>query len=833
MKLELKGFQQVAVDELLIHLRAARGEAEQFPQAVLLSAPTGAGKTVIATAVIEALMEGDEDSFGSDQTTVLWLTDQPELNEQTRRKMRKHSSVLDDDAHVVTIESSFQERVLSPGRLYFLNTQKLRKNSGLTTPRDERPWTLWDTIRETTVARPRDFVVIVDEAHRGMAETEGDRQLAQSIVQRFIKGGEELPPTPIIFGISATPERFLGMVMGRRNLRPQVDVPAEEVRTSGLLKQTLLVYHPKKKAPSDFTLLRAAAERHAEYSAAWEDYRRRAESGETVAPILVVQVGNAPTGKRGGITETDLAMALSVVESVLGPLNEADMAHAFQEEMAVPVGDGRLLRYVAPSNIQDDPSLGLVFFKTALTTGWDCPRAEVMMSFRRAVDHTTIAQLVGRMVRTPLARKIEDDEFLNTVSLYLPHYDKAGLDKVLRRLQREDPEFLPPLDVREGAARTRLHQDPTKAACFEALGRLPTYDVVRVRAMTSVRRVVKLARLLDRDSITTGGLDLVQHDIVQVLRTAKKRLETTDLWRDVIKDSGTIDLRTVEWALGVGTVSEQQSLVQATQQNIDDLFAAAGRRLGEGLHKAYWRARSEEEPSQSVVRRIAKLEVFVLSQDRTTLQQLEDFADAKIEALQAEYGGDVEALSANLKEGYRQVRLTARDPQSRPLEVFQHIEGRAVGTEWDDHLYVDDEGIFHYEFRSSWEPQVLEEAMAAEGFLGWLRLEDRKDWALTIPYRAMGEIKPMYPDLLVFRQERNRVVVDILDPHDPTREDWLPKVRGLAEYADKHWKSFGRIEASIVVKGAVHHLDLRVERNRKAALQAEGVRTLRSFFTAE
>ena len=53
------------------------------------------------------------------------------------------------------------------------------------------------------------------------------------------------------------------------------------------------------------------------------------------------------------------------------------------------------------------------------------------------------------------------------------------------------------------------------------------------------------------------------------------------------------------------------------------------------------------------------------------------------------------------------------------------------------------------------------------------------------------------------------MVVDILDPHDPGREDWLPKVRGLAEYADKHWKSFGRIEASIVVKSVVHRLDRR------------------------
>ena len=46
-----------------------------------------------------------------------------------------------------------------------------------------------------------------------------------------------------------------------------------------------------------------------------------------------------------------------------------------------------------------------------------------MMSFRKAIDATLIAQLVGRMVRTPLARRVSSNEFLNRVSLYLPHFD--------------------------------------------------------------------------------------------------------------------------------------------------------------------------------------------------------------------------------------------------------------------------------------------------------------------------------------------------------------------------------------------------------------------------
>ncbi len=88
------------------------------------------------------------------------------------------------------------------------------------------------------------------------------------------------------------------------------------------------------------------------------------------------------------------------------------------EEGVIKVTE-RGIRYVKPSDIQDDPDLRVVFFKMSLTTGWDCPRAEVMMSYRSARDDTLIAQLVGRMVRTPLARAVSGSDLLNTVPAVL------------------------------------------------------------------------------------------------------------------------------------------------------------------------------------------------------------------------------------------------------------------------------------------------------------------------------------------------------------------------------------------------------------------------------
>ena len=62
--------------------------------------------------------------------------------------------------------------------------------------------------------------------------------------------------------------------------------------------------------------------------------------------------------------------------------------------------------------------------KEAISTGWDCPRAEVLFSERPAKDATHIAQVIGRMVRQPLAHRIATDDALNSVTCYLPLFDR-------------------------------------------------------------------------------------------------------------------------------------------------------------------------------------------------------------------------------------------------------------------------------------------------------------------------------------------------------------------------------------------------------------------------
>jgi type III restriction enzyme len=100
--------------------------------------------------------------------------------------------------------------------------------------------------------------------------------------------------------------------------------------------------------------------------------------------------------------------------------------------------------------------------------------------------------------------------------------------------------------------------------------------------------------------------------------------------------------------------------------------------------------------------------------------------------------------------------------------------------------------------------------MGRDDFVAWLRNPSRKPWSLRVPYKSGGEWSGMFPDLLVFRaKEGGGLAVDILDPHTHSLSDAADKARGLAEYADKHFNLFGRIELIRQVAGKLQRVDLR------------------------
>src|ERR1039457_181412 len=98
MKLHLLEFQEEKSAELVKKVDSAqtllRMDKNQV-QAVILASPTGSGKTVIMAAALEAIVAGDgEGKLPNPDATILWLSDSPELNEQSKQKFIDCSEIF-------------------------------------------------------------------------------------------------------------------------------------------------------------------------------------------------------------------------------------------------------------------------------------------------------------------------------------------------------------------------------------------------------------------------------------------------------------------------------------------------------------------------------------------------------------------------------------------------------------------------------------------------------------------------------------------------------------------------------------------------------------------
>ena len=443
MKVELFSFQKKALAGLRMQSAEALGSFRRThsPQVVSFTAPTGAGKTIIIASLIESIYFGDDIYPDQQNAIFVWLSDSPQLNEQSKQKIDLKADKIRFDQCVTITEETFDREMLEDGHIYFLNTQKLGKSSNLTKHSDTRQYTIWETLANTAREKSDHLYLIIDEAHRGMQGREASR--ATTIMQKFLKGSLEdnLDPMPVVIGMSATSERFNRLVEGTSSTIHKVVVTADEVRASGLLKDRIVITYPEESSLNkDMAVLQAAADDWKQKWDHWTQYCRE-QHYAYVNPVFVVQVLNS-TGDR--ISDTDIDDCLSKIEERTGfHFSEGEVVHTFGQTSTNLTVNGLNVRYEEPSRIAEDRNIKVVFFKENLSTGWDCPRAETMMSFRHAKDATYIAQLLGRMVRTPMQTRILVDEVLNDVHLYLPYFDAETVKKVVEELQSTEGGNIP------------------------------------------------------------------------------------------------------------------------------------------------------------------------------------------------------------------------------------------------------------------------------------------------------------------------------------------------------------------------------------------------------
>lgn len=925
MKAELFPFQKKALLELRLKLSEAIGgyQRTHSSQVVSFTAPTGAGKTIIMASLIEDIFYGSVDYEEQPNAIIIWLSDSPQLNEQSKLKIDLKADKIRLGQCITVNDEGFDQEYFDDGHIYFLNTQKLGKSSNLTKHSDSRQYTIWETLANTARDKSDRLYIIIDEAHRGMQGRDASR--ATTIMQKFLKGSPEdgLPVMPVVIGMSATSARFNALVAGTTSTTQFVVVTTDEVRASGLLKDRIVISYPEENSGNkDMAVLQAAADEWKDKWDHWYQYCYE-QHYAYVNPVLVIQVQN---GTGTAISSTDLDDCVAKIEERTGiKFQEGEVVHTFGQTTSAVQINGLNVPYVEPSAIAEDKRIRVVFFKESLSTGWDCPRAETMMSFRHATDATYIAQLLGRMIRTPMQMHIQVDDTLNDVHLYLPYFNADTVADVVKELQNAeggdipadiygeslDSRVMETLSVRprttttyqhhehnipgqmslfdgqsesnqnvptagsgNGTAYTdvttsqppmAVHEDPasygntnsngnenkTPAAAIPSTQPTPSstaisgtsatsgqqnttpqtstpveeaqdsfdreevmkaindsgllsYDVRTVRINNYLSSLYALARLLRQSGKYADATDDVLEEIVKMIREYVGELKRKGEYDDMAHKVMEFELKTQIFDVFGESVDNNivHHFMSTTDTDIDRQFRRAEVKLGnEGVGNKYGKYFYDEDDPNAY-----KIDVILYAANDDCYVRLMAYAERTFHKMNDDYRRKIVGLEERFIKQYNNIvsdgDIVSKHNFRLPETITQPRE--INGKQYTDHLFVDGSGTARINL-NTWEEGVLEEEQARVDYVCWLRNPPRKPWSLCIPYEMNGEEKPAYPDFVVIRKDTDEeYVIDILEPHDPTRIDNLGKAKGFAEYARQN-PGVGRIQLIRMGKDAAHN----------------------------
>lgn len=847
MKFTLKDYQDEAVRDVLQNLEIAHNDWHgkyHRKNAFSLTAATGAGKTVMAAAVFEALFHGD-DGFDFDRdpgAVVIWFSDDPSLNEQTRFRLMESSDRL-RHTDLLVVENTFHREKLDAGKIYFLNTQKLSKKGllsrGFEDGDDEnafpemrpdlRGYTIWDTIRNTIEDPALTLYLVLDEAHRGMGKQNKDKS---TIVKRLINGEKGVPGIPVVWGISATVERFNAAMEGAkvRSTLPPVTVDPDRVWESGLLKDTIALDIPDEPTGDfDTVLVRRAADKLRESTKEWAAYAAQEEDSEAVLPLMVLQVPNTPSPK-------DIGRALETIFQHWPELDENAVAHVFGEHKTQTFGKYSV-PYIQPQRVQDDNWIRVLIAKDAISTGWDCPRAEVMVSFRPANDQTYIAQMLGRMVRTPLARRIPGNDKLNTVDCLLPKFDKQTVETVIKSLRDGSGDTPPTGRILINPIEIKPNPDVPETV-WDKFVSLPAQTRPQWAAKPAIR-LTALAHELASDALLPGAGKKAHAAMHKVLDDyVAERSEEFEAKRAAVM---TVNGRTIIADLQSGETSDEQFKADADAAVVTDAYRRTARIISPDIARTYTMERAKRHPEFKDDLDDALIESHEDVSALHLMENLKVLYDPEAKKLSdewfAKYRADINKLPHDRQDTYRQIVALSTDPQdvdlARPVSRVEPTKIREKdGSESDipayvQHLLCDEQGAYPTELKTSWEKAVLSAEMQRDGFLYWYRNPSHPSQdSLGIAYVIEGDTKIVRPDFIFFAEQNGEVVADIVDPHGFHLADALPKLQGLARYAEAHPQIYRRIETVGETSGKLRVLDLISADVRQAVMEATNAEAL-------
>ena len=161
---ELK-FQQEAVKKLVdetIDLLKLSGNR----RTLIFKAPTGAGKTVMASQMLADLTEELQSRGDSpcQQVAFIWIAPN-KLHQQSYFKMKNYFTETRLLKPVMYDEIDQSEGVIKPGEILFVNWESINKDKNVMVRDSEQNASLYEITRRTQEEQGLPIIVVIDEEH--------------------------------------------------------------------------------------------------------------------------------------------------------------------------------------------------------------------------------------------------------------------------------------------------------------------------------------------------------------------------------------------------------------------------------------------------------------------------------------------------------------------------------------------------------------------------------------------------------------------------------------------------------------------------------------------
>lgn len=375
-------YQQKAVSELVdktIRLLNLGGQRNKL----VFEATTGAGKTVMACQMLAGLMDELHDRGDSRYQEVAFIWFAPrKLHIQSYEKL-KGAFEETRTLRPIMFGELDQNEGIRPGEILFVNWESVNKENNVMVREGDCSLSLYEITDRTKEEFGLPIVAIIDEEHMFWSKT-ADKSAA--VLDRINPAVE--------IRISATPKTA--------NPKETVTVYRQDVIAAEMIKKEVVLNPEIELNFSDelelnANLIKAALNKRNQIAEAYKAV------GSNVNPLLLIQL---PNDTKESMTTEDTAIA--------------DQVKKYLEMMCdITTDNYRLAVWLAgeKENLIDlerpDNLTEVLLFKEAIALGWDCPRAAVLLIFRKLQSDQFSIQTVGRIMRMP-EQKHYQKEILNS-----------------------------------------------------------------------------------------------------------------------------------------------------------------------------------------------------------------------------------------------------------------------------------------------------------------------------------------------------------------------------------------------------------------------------------